>query len=162
MVRNTCFLSPRSLKTREKYTNWDNIVCLSLYIFWAHSHLCLLLQKKVFCKSKHRWLCAQKICKLRHSKLSQFVYFSLVLREREETKNQILRTYENAPNNLLWSQQFFCRKEKFLLGQLLGSILYRVEGVCWVLLRIRKKVACKIPLIVFFSLWKIVKKIACV
>ena len=28
-----------SLKTREKYTNWDNLVCLSLYIFWAQSHL---------------------------------------------------------------------------------------------------------------------------
>ena len=41
-------------------------------------------KKKVFCKSKHRWLCAQKIYKLRQTKLSQFVYFSLVLREREE------------------------------------------------------------------------------
>jgi hypothetical protein len=27
------FLSSRSLKTREKYTNWDNLVLLSLYIF---------------------------------------------------------------------------------------------------------------------------------
>ena len=27
--------SSRSLKTREKYTNWENLVCLSLYIFWA-------------------------------------------------------------------------------------------------------------------------------
>ena len=40
------FVSSRSLKTREKYTNWDNLVCLSLYIFWAQSHLCLLLQTK--------------------------------------------------------------------------------------------------------------------
>ena len=29
------FVSPRSLKTREKYTNWDKLVCLSLYIFWG-------------------------------------------------------------------------------------------------------------------------------
>jgi hypothetical protein len=28
------FVSSRSLKTREKYTKWDNLVCLSLYIFW--------------------------------------------------------------------------------------------------------------------------------
>ena len=55
-------------------------------IFWAQSHLCLLLQKKVFYKSKHRWLCAQKIYKLRQTMLSQFVYFSLVFWEREETK----------------------------------------------------------------------------
>ena len=27
------FVSSRSLKTREKYTNWDNLVCFSLYIF---------------------------------------------------------------------------------------------------------------------------------
>ena len=47
---------------------------------------CLLLQKKVFCKSKHRWLCAQTIYKLKQTKLSQYVYFSLVLREQEETK----------------------------------------------------------------------------
>ena len=39
--------------------------------------------KKVFCKSKHRWLCAQKIYKPRQTKLSQFVHFSLVLREQE-------------------------------------------------------------------------------
>ena len=29
------FVSPRSLKTREKYTNWHKLVCLSLYIFWG-------------------------------------------------------------------------------------------------------------------------------
>ena len=28
------FVSSRSLKTREKYTNWNNLVCLSSYIFW--------------------------------------------------------------------------------------------------------------------------------
>ena len=27
------FVSSRSLKTREIYTNWDNLVCLNLYIF---------------------------------------------------------------------------------------------------------------------------------
>ena len=30
-----CFFSSRSLKMREKYTNWHNLVCLSLYIFWG-------------------------------------------------------------------------------------------------------------------------------
>ena len=29
------FVSSHSLKTREKYTNWDNLVCRSLYIFWG-------------------------------------------------------------------------------------------------------------------------------
>ena len=82
------FGSSCSLNTREKYTNWDNLVCLSLHSLWGQSNLCLLLQKKVFCKSKHRWLCAQKIYKLRRTKLSQFVYFSLVWREREETKTK--------------------------------------------------------------------------
>ena len=47
-----------------------------------------LLQKKLFCKGKHRWLCAQKIYKLRQANLSKFVYSSLVLREQEETKNK--------------------------------------------------------------------------
>ena len=45
--------------------------------------------RKLFCKSKHRWLCAQKIYKLRQTKLPQFVYLSLVLRELEETKTNI-------------------------------------------------------------------------
>ena len=50
-------------------------------------------QKKVFCKSKHWWLCPQKIYKLRQTKLSQFVYFSLVLRAgMRGDKNQIFRT----------------------------------------------------------------------
>ena len=45
--------------------------------------------KKVFCKSKHRWLCAQKIYKVRQTRLSQFVYLSEVLRG---DKNQTFRT----------------------------------------------------------------------
>ena len=57
---------------------------------------CTFLQKKVFCKSKHRWLCAQKIYKLRQTKLSQFIYFSLVLREREERKTKYLAPYLEA------------------------------------------------------------------
>ena len=48
---------------------------------------------KLLCKSKHRWLCAQKLYKLRQTKLSQFVNFSFVLREGED-KNQIFRTPE--------------------------------------------------------------------
>ena len=86
------FVSSHSLKTREKYTNWDNLACLSLYIFWAQSHLCLLLQEKVFCKCKHRWLCPQKIYKLRQIKLFLFVYFSLVLREWEEKRTKYFPT----------------------------------------------------------------------
>ena len=66
------FVSSHFPKTREKYTNWDNLVCLSLDIFWGQSHLCLLLQTKVFCKSKHRWYCPQKMYKLRQTKLSWF------------------------------------------------------------------------------------------
>ena len=40
-VEYLAFVSSRSFKTREKYTNWDNLVCLSLHIFWGQSHLCL-------------------------------------------------------------------------------------------------------------------------
>ena len=29
------FVSSRPLKTREKCKNWDNLVCLSLYIFFT-------------------------------------------------------------------------------------------------------------------------------
>ena len=36
----------------------------------------------------YRWLCVQKIYKLRQTNLSQFVYFSLIMREREETKTK--------------------------------------------------------------------------
>jgi hypothetical protein len=43
------FVSSSSLKTREKYTIRDNLVCRNLYIFWAQSHLCLLLQNTFFC-----------------------------------------------------------------------------------------------------------------
>ena len=47
-----------------------------------------------FCKSKHRWLCTQKVYKVRQTRLSQFVYISFVLREREKTK-----TKYSAPNS---------------------------------------------------------------
>ena len=81
-VRNISFLSPLVP------LNHDNLVCLSLYIFWGQYHLCLLLQNTFVCKSKHRWLCPQKISKLRQTKLSQFVYFSLVLGKWEETNTK--------------------------------------------------------------------------
>ena len=59
-----------------------------MYSFSGQSHLCLLLENTFFCKSKHRLLCPHKLCKLRQTKLSQFVYFSLVLREQEEPKSK--------------------------------------------------------------------------
>jgi hypothetical protein len=62
-----------------------DFVSMRLYIAML---LYVSIQKKVFCKSEHRWPCAQKIYKLRQTKLSQFVYFSLILREREETKTK--------------------------------------------------------------------------
>ena len=67
--------------------SWHTQVSLWCGIFGL-SHLCLLLQNTFFYTSKHRWLCAQKIYKLRQTKLSQFVYFSLILREREETNTK--------------------------------------------------------------------------
>ena len=55
--RNIWFLSTLVPSKREKnYTNWDNLVCLSLYIFWRQSHLCFILQNTFFCKSKQSWL----------------------------------------------------------------------------------------------------------
>ena len=41
------FVYSRSLKMREKYTKWNNLVCLSFYISWAQSHLYL---RKYFVK----------------------------------------------------------------------------------------------------------------
>ena len=43
------FVSSRSLKTKEKYTNWDNLVRLSLYIFWAQSYV-YFYKRKYFLK----------------------------------------------------------------------------------------------------------------
>ena len=60
----------------------------------------MYFSKKVFSKSKHRWICPQKIYKLRQTKLSQFVYFSLVLREREETKNNYSAPYDYLYSDL--------------------------------------------------------------
>ena len=51
--------------------------------------------KKEF-KVRNMRLCPRKIYKLRQTKLSQCVYFSLDLREREETK-----TKYSAPNSLV-------------------------------------------------------------
>ena len=48
----------------------------------------LKLHTSIECRSKHRRLCPQKIYKLRQTKFPQFVYFSLILREREETKTK--------------------------------------------------------------------------
>ena len=95
------FVFSCSLKMKEKFTNWDNLVFLSLYIyiFLAESHLCLLLQNTFFCKSKQRWLRAQKKYKLRQTKLSWFVYFSFVLREWEETKTKYSATRTLEPQS---------------------------------------------------------------
>ena len=71
-----------------------------IYIFFlAESHLCLLLQNTFFCKSKQRWLRAQKKYKLRQTKLSWFVYFSFVLREWEETKTKYSATRTLEPQS---------------------------------------------------------------
>ena len=57
--------------------------CLSLYIFWAQSHMA------IFCKSKHRGLCPQKIYKLR-----QLSFLSFWGNERRQTPNI---PHHNAP-----------------------------------------------------------------
>jgi hypothetical protein len=59
------------------------------YSIWFLSPLVSSKEENTFfCKNKHRWLCPQKIYKLRQTKLSQFVYFSLFFREQEETKTK--------------------------------------------------------------------------
>ena len=52
------FVSSCSLKTREKYTNWDNLVCLSLYIFFEGNVFTFQFlndesAKWIYLKSKH-------------------------------------------------------------------------------------------------------------
>ena len=73
-----------SLKMREKYTNWDYLVCTSLVsVYITQSHLCLLLQKKVCFKSIHRWIYAQEVYKLRQlSCLSLYIFLSFWGNER--------------------------------------------------------------------------------
>ena len=83
------FLLSFPSKGEKKYTNWDNLVCLSLYIVWGKCvyfsifewfkcqidffwHNCDFYQSKI--ENKHTLL---------RAKLS-----SLVLREREETKTK--------------------------------------------------------------------------
>ena len=53
--------------------------------FLGRIHLCLLLQKKVFCKSKHRRLCPQKIYKL--SCISLYIFLSFWGNERRQKLN---------------------------------------------------------------------------
>ena len=84
-VRNIWFLSPLVPSKLEKNIQTET-TSLSQFAYFLSTKPSIL--KKVFYKSKHRWLCAQKIYKLRQTKLSQFVYFSLILREREETKTK--------------------------------------------------------------------------
>ena len=73
------FSSSRSLRTRENV-----FVLLSLYILY----ICELYYSKL--KSKHTSLKKYKLIKTNWVKL---IYFSLVLREREEKKPQIFRTW---------------------------------------------------------------------
>ena len=78
------FVSSRSLKTREKYTNWDNLVCFSLYIFWGKCVYFSILEW-------WKWILSiknGKVNTLLPKILSQFVYFFLVLREWEEIKTK--------------------------------------------------------------------------
>ena len=100
-VRNISFLSPLVPPKREKNVQTETTQ---------------FYKRKLFCKSKHRWLCAQKIYKLRHTKLSLFVYFSLVLREREETKTKYSATQwpisltqklTEVCHMKVWKQQLF-------------------------------------------------------
>ena len=59
-----CIHNQLCLQAREKHTKWDNLVCLTLYIFEGRAIYVYFYK----------------------TKLSQLVYFSLVFREREETK----------------------------------------------------------------------------
>ena len=90
--------------------------------------VCLLLQKKVFCKSTHRWLSSQKIHKLRQTKWSQSVYFSPVLREWEETK-----TKYSAPKLVtIWFSTWFCSCD-FFQKLKSGSLILFLEKFCLIL-----------------------------
>ena len=76
------FFSSRSLKTREKYISFAQLV-------W---HNCEFYHSKI---EKYVNTLPQKIYKLRKTNWAKLVYFSLLLREREEKKNQIFLTRGN-------------------------------------------------------------------
>ena len=87
------FVSFRSLKTREKYTNWNHLVCnsfVSVYMIFKHRAIYVYFYKrKYFVKVNIDGYVLKQYTnwdKLRQTKLSQFVYFSFLLRECEETK----------------------------------------------------------------------------
>ena len=57
-------------------------------------------EKKVYFKSKHRWLCAQKVYKLRQTFVSVCIFFSRFEATRGD-KNQIFRTYVKVKSHEL-------------------------------------------------------------
>ena len=86
------FFSSRSLKTREKYISFAQLVLLSLYIFWG-KHNCEFYHPKL--KSKVNF--PQKIYKL--SKTN--IFFSRFEGTRGE-KNQIFRTLVKSGPQFQW------------------------------------------------------------
>ena len=68
---------------------------LSLYQFLYRLSTEPSISKKVFCKSKPRWLCAQKIYKLRQTMFSVCIFFSRFEGTRGD-KNQIFRTWVSS------------------------------------------------------------------
>ena len=68
-------VSSRSLKTREKYTNWDNLVCLSLYIFWGVYVLSNfgMMIFTILCQKKSIWhFHHSKLLKSKHTSLKKY------------------------------------------------------------------------------------------
>ena len=76
-----------------------------------------LLSVSHFCKSKHRLLCGQKIYKLRQTKLSQFVEFSLILRKREETKTKYSLPKKQLEFEIEDADDAACVEKMFLADQ---------------------------------------------
>ena len=87
------FVSSPSLKTREKYSNWDNLVCLSLYI--EHRAIYVYFYKILsFLKVNIDGSVLKKYTNW-DKRLSKFVYFFLVLRQREETNTKYSAPFLN-------------------------------------------------------------------
>ena len=90
------FLRKQDCKVFQPHSCTEIITILQNNIYGAERDFLStepFILKKVLCKSKQVKLCAQKIYKLRQTVLSQFIYFSLVLREQEETKPSTYATF---------------------------------------------------------------------
>ena len=103
--------SSRSLKTREKYINFAQLVLLSLYIF----------EGSLF--TFQFWMISKQTSLKKYTNWPKPIYFFLVLRKREEKKKHIFRTSDTfcrdsikrtwtRTNEFTWEEFDWCQNQR--------------------------------------------------